>query len=88
MVAVKIKAWFAVRAKERMLAGIKANPKERVPEGVETGQARDLAARAVGVSGSHVDRCLSTNEKARTRRAQGARGAPTLAASSPGASPA
>lgn len=60
----KLKAWHAVRAKERMLAGIKrGNPPADSPEG-STGDARDHAAKAVGVCGKLIDQAESVMRKA------------------------
>jgi hypothetical protein len=59
----KLKAWHALRAKERQLAALTAGNKtrhgrppvmENLPEPDE-GDARDHAAAAVGVSGRSVD---------------------------------
>ena len=53
------KAWHAVRAKERMLAGMKrGDPVADSPEG-DNGRARDHAARAVGVGGKLIDQAES-----------------------------
>lgn len=64
MAGAKLKAWHAVRAKERMLAGVKsADPVEDLPQG-EAGKARDHAAKAVGVSGKLIDQAESVMRKA------------------------
>jgi hypothetical protein len=43
---IEIEPHFAEEAKRRMLSGVRANPKEIVPQG----QSRDQAAAAVGAS--------------------------------------
>jgi ParB-like chromosome segregation protein Spo0J len=60
----KLKAWHAVRAKERMLAGVKrGNPMANPPQGDE-GAARDHAAKAVGVGGKLIDQAENVMRKA------------------------
>lgn len=60
----KLKAWHAVRAKERMLAGMKrGNPRENFPEG-DNGRAREHAAKAVGVSDKLIDQAENVMRKA------------------------
>lgn len=63
MSALRLNEWFSVRAKERQLEALKAGNRtkhgkgsvqETFPEPSD-GQARDLAAKAVGVSGRFVD---------------------------------
>lgn len=59
LVALEIEKQYAAEAKERMLAGVKREPKdpgEILPQGSEDRgpRARDLAAAAVGVSGRTV----------------------------------
>ena len=48
----EIEPYFAEEARKRMLAGVKSDPEENVPQGnSRKPQARDQAAAAVGVSG-------------------------------------
>jgi ParB-like chromosome segregation protein Spo0J len=54
-VAYALEPMYAEAAKERMLAGVKADPTANSPEGVEqVGEAREQAAKAVGSSGRSV----------------------------------
>lgn len=53
MVAARARDYYEARAKERMLKG-KEHPVESLPQG-DKGKARDLAGKAVGVSGKSVD---------------------------------
>lgn len=57
----KLKAWHAVRAKERQLAGLKKGAAPVVADSPEReeGRARDQAARAVGVGGKLIDQAES-----------------------------
>ena len=61
LAGAKLKSWFAERAAERQkaLAGTRrktgADLVANSSEGQERGRARDLAAKAVGVSGTAVD---------------------------------
>ena len=55
------------KAKERMMAGVKANPKEKFPEGTQT---RDIIGKEIGVSGRQVDKLHAINEKATERTKQ------------------
>lgn len=54
MVAARARDYYDREAKERMLAGKKADPPENLPEG-KASDARDAAGKAVGVSGKTVD---------------------------------
>lgn len=68
----KLKAWHAVRAKERQLENLKRGNKTRgggspVPEDFPErakGDARDQAAKAVGVCGKSIDQAESVMRKA------------------------
>ena len=71
MAGAKLKAWHAVRAKERMLAALEAGNKTKhgkasAPEDLPepSGDARDHAAKAVGVSGKLIDQAESVMRKA------------------------
>jgi hypothetical protein len=58
MVAARLLDYHRGKAKERMTAGKKPDPKDNCPEG--TGQSRDKAGEAVGgVSGKSVDRAAT-----------------------------
>lgn len=60
----KLKAWHSIRAKERMLAGMKrGNPPADSPEG-SNGDAREHAAKAVGVGGKLIDQAENVMRKA------------------------
>jgi hypothetical protein len=64
LAGAKLKAWHAVRAKERMLAGMKrGDPRANPPEG-EEGRARDHVAKAVGVGGKLIDQAEKVMSKA------------------------
>lgn len=72
MAGAKLKAWHAVRAKERQLAAVQAGNRTRhgqapvpadLPE-LAGGDARDHAAKAVGVSGKLIDQAESVMRKA------------------------
>jgi hypothetical protein len=54
MVGARARAWYEEEAKRRMLKG-KVDPPVNFPEGVKKGDARDLAGKAVGVSGKSID---------------------------------
>jgi ParB-like chromosome segregation protein Spo0J len=66
----KLKAWHAVRAKERQLAGLQASGKRggkvpaNSPEPIDDGDARDHAAKAVGVGGKLIDQAENVMRKA------------------------
>jgi hypothetical protein len=73
MAGAKLKAWHAVRAKERMLAAAQAGNRTRhgqppamedLPQPAAEGTARDHAAKAVGVSGKLIDQAESVMRKA------------------------
>lgn len=56
IVAARMKPIFTEEAKRRMLAGDNQySPVENLPEGSETGRARDKAAKSLNVSGRSVD---------------------------------
>ena len=59
MVGGRIKEYYANQAKERMQAGKKSDPMENLPQGT----ARDLAGKAVGVSGKSIDHATRVLEK-------------------------
>jgi hypothetical protein len=62
----KLKAWHSIRAKERMLSTLKkggAPAKADSPER-DAGQARDHAAKAVGVGGKLIDQAENVMRKA------------------------
>lgn len=66
LTGAKLKAWHAVRAKERQLASLKkgaAPVQAHSPERAE-GQARDHAAKAVGVGGKLIDQAENVMRKA------------------------
>lgn len=56
VLALDLLPHFEAEAKMRMLAGVKADPTERIPEGgsVWTGEAREQAAAIVGVNPRYV----------------------------------
>lgn len=66
LAGAKLKAWHAVRAKERQLAGLKKGAAPVVADSPEReeGRARDQAARAVGVGGKLIDQAESVMRKA------------------------
>ena len=71
LVGAKLKAWFALRAKERQLAALETSGKRggkvqaHAPEPIsDSGQARDLAARAVGVGGKTIDQGEAVSKSA------------------------
>ena len=57
--ALEIEPYFAEEARKRMLAGVKSNPVENVPQGTKS---RDQAAAAVGVSGKLVSAAKAIKE--------------------------
>jgi ParB-like chromosome segregation protein Spo0J len=64
MVGARIKEYYANQAKERMAEGGKHKGKENLPYPVsDKGQARDLAGKAVGVSGKSIDHAARVLEK-------------------------
>lgn len=66
MAGAKLKAWHAVRAKERQAHGQTA-PGKTLPEDLpeaSAGDARDHAAKAVGVSGKLIDQAESVMRRA------------------------
>lgn len=60
--AVKFEAWFAEKAKERMLAGVSVDPPENSTEG--RGDSRDAAAALVGVSNYSVSQAKAVMKAA------------------------
>lgn len=61
--ALEIEPYFAEEARKRMLAGVKSDPEENVPQGnSRKAQARDQAAAAVGVSGKLVSAAKAIKE--------------------------
>lgn len=70
LAGAKLKAWHAVRAKERQLAALQTSGKRGgkvpvdSPEPIEEGDARDRAAKAVGVGGKLIDQAESVMRKA------------------------
>lgn len=62
----KLKAWHAVRAKERQIASLKkgAAPVPANLPGRAEGDARDHAAKAVGVGGKLIDQAENVMRKA------------------------
>lgn len=67
LAGAKLKAWHAVRAKERALNNLKrGHSPERAdsPTREDEGRARDHAARAVGVGGKLIDQAESVMRKA------------------------
>lgn len=62
----KLKAWHAVRAKERQLSGLKKGAAPVVADSPERddGRARDHAAKAVGVGGKLIDQAENVMRKA------------------------
>lgn len=61
--ALEIEPYFAEEARKRMLAGVKSDPEENVPQGnSRKPQARDQAAAAVGVSGKLVSAAKAIKE--------------------------
>lgn len=70
LVGAKLKGWHAVKAKERQLAALQTSSKRGgkvqadFPEPIDDGQARDHAAKAVGVAGRRsVQGVLVDHEK-------------------------
>jgi ParB-like chromosome segregation protein Spo0J len=59
MCAARAREIYERDAKPRMLAGVKIDPKENLPQG----QARDLAGKAFGVSGKSVDHAKRVLDK-------------------------
>lgn len=62
MCAGRARAYYDQQAKERQLTGKKADLQANLPEG-KTGQARDAAGKAFGVSGKSVDYATKVIEK-------------------------
>jgi hypothetical protein len=66
----KLKAWHSIRAKERQLAALQTSGKRGgkvpvdSPEPIEEGDARDRAAKAVGVGGKLIDQAENVMRKA------------------------
>lgn len=66
----KLKAWHAVRAKERQIAALQTSGKRGgkvvadSPEPIDDGRARDHAAKAVGVGGKLIDQAENVMRKA------------------------
>lgn len=66
LAGAKLKAWHAVRAKERQLSGLKKGAAPVVADSPERddGRARDHAAKAVGVGGKLIDQAENVMRKA------------------------
>ena len=70
LAGAKLKAWHAVRAKERQLAALQTSGKRggkvwaNSPEPIDEGRARDQAAKAVGVGGKLIDQAENVMRKA------------------------